>query len=194
MPTTTCDHDGRPCSGVIGDCLCPCPTCDLRRRTGLDPLSWSQAAQAEHDAAGPEHAGWCPGPVSHGAYNDPEPGECAICPPGQCPGPSCPGWLGAEPPEQCPSPCSVCGPGGCSPDCLTCAAETAAYAAWLAETDHDCPRDQFLQDPITVASGMGSEMVHLIQCRVCDLTGEIHDALEALAPLLDPRQDGEAAP
>lgn len=33
---------------------------------------------------------------------------------------------------------------------------------------HECPKDQFLNDPITVAYGVGGEMVHLIDCAVCD--------------------------
>jgi hypothetical protein len=34
--------------------------------------------------------------------------------------------------------------------------------------DHDCPRDQFLDDPITQAYGVGGEMLHLIRCPVCE--------------------------
>lgn len=34
--------------------------------------------------------------------------------------------------------------------------------------DHDCPREAFLDDPITVAYGVGSEMVGLIPCATCD--------------------------
>lgn len=35
---------------------------------------------------------------------------------------------------------------------------------------HDCPKAAFLDDPITVAYGVGSEMVGLIACPVCDET------------------------
>jgi hypothetical protein len=34
--------------------------------------------------------------------------------------------------------------------------------------DHDCPREAFLDDPITQAYCVGSEMVHLVACPVCD--------------------------
>ena len=50
---------------------------------------------------------------------------------------------------------------------------------WLAEgnppyfdprdvDEHDCPRQAFLDDPITQAYGVGGEMLHLITCAVCD--------------------------
>ena len=74
-------------------------------------------------------------------------------------------------PEPCPSACSVCaasGFPGCSPACEPCAAERAAYEAYLAATDHQCPREEFLDDPITVAYGVGAEMLHLVPCAVCD--------------------------
>jgi hypothetical protein len=74
-------------------------------------------------------------------------------------------------PEPCPSACSVCaasGFPGCSPACEPCAAERAAYEAYLADTDHQCPREEFLNDPITVAYGVGAEMLHLVPCAVCD--------------------------
>lgn len=40
-----------------------------------------------------------------------------------------------------------------------------------ADAEHDCPREAFLDDPITVAYGVGSEMLHLIACAVCDRPG-----------------------
>jgi hypothetical protein len=43
--------------------------------------------------------------------------------------------------------------------------EEEAYYASLA---HDCPREQFLDDPITQAYGVGSEMLHLIRCEICE--------------------------
>lgn len=62
-----------------------------------------------------------------------EASECAICVPGQCPGPDlCPGWLGPT------------------------------------EPGHDCPKQEFLDDPITRYYGVGSEMIALVPCAVCD--------------------------
>jgi hypothetical protein len=46
-------------------------------------------------------------------------------------------------------------------------ARTGASAPF-PESDHDCPKDEFLADPITRAYGVGSEMVSLISCAVCD--------------------------
>jgi hypothetical protein len=43
--------------------------------------------------------------------------------------------------------------------------EEEAYYASLA---HDCPRDHFLDDPITQEYGVGSEMLHLIRCEICE--------------------------
>jgi hypothetical protein len=40
------------------------------------------------------------------------------------------------------------------------------------EPGHDCPKDRFLEDPITTAYGVGSEMVSLIPCPVCDARSE----------------------
>jgi hypothetical protein len=34
--------------------------------------------------------------------------------------------------------------------------------------DHECPKQQFLDDPITRAYGVGGEMVSSIACAVCD--------------------------
>ena len=111
------------------------------------------------------------GPMHH---EDPDryadlPGEperdCAICAPGQCPGSMCPGSLA---PEPCPGSCGACGPRGCDPACQVCAAERAAYEAHLASLDHDCPRQEFLDDPITVAYGVGAEMIRLVPCAICD--------------------------
>jgi hypothetical protein len=48
----------------------------------------------------------------------------------------------------------------------------ADYEAWLGSRAHDCPREAFLDDPITVAYGVGSEMLHLIPCAVCDAEEE----------------------
>jgi len=39
--------------------------------------------------------------------------------------------------------------------------------------EHDCPKNQFLEDPITQAYGVGSEMVGLISCAVCDRREEL---------------------
>ena len=74
-----------------------------------------------------------------------EPSECAICPPGQCPGPECPGWPGA-------------------PD----ADADELYQQYGGDLDHDCPKQEFLDDPITVAYGVGAEMIALVPCPVCD--------------------------
>lgn len=64
------------------------------------------------------------------------------------------------------------------------AEDDAAYTAYMLATygehaemgpqpdpipPHDCPREEFLDDPITVAYGVGSEMLHLISCPVCAL-------------------------
>jgi hypothetical protein len=38
--------------------------------------------------------------------------------------------------------------------------------------EHDCPKQQFLDDPIAAAYGVGSEMVGLIRCPVCDADEE----------------------
>jgi ssDNA-binding Zn-finger/Zn-ribbon topoisomerase 1 len=35
--------------------------------------------------------------------------------------------------------------------------------------DHDCPKDRFLDDPITQEYGVGGEMVALIRCHTCEL-------------------------
>jgi hypothetical protein len=51
------------------------------------------------------------------------------------------------------------------PDYDEMSPEEEAYYASLA---HDCPRDQFLDDPITEAYGVGSEMLHLIRCEICE--------------------------
>ena len=64
--------------------------------------------------------------------------------------------------ESAPDGPTVGEPGGYGPE------DDAKYAAYLAERNHDCPREAFLDDPMTVASGMGSEMVGLIACPVCD--------------------------
>jgi hypothetical protein len=53
------------------------------------------------------------------------------------------------PPGQCPGP-GLCG-GSLHPD-----------------PGHDCPKQEFLEDPITVAYGVGAEMVALVPCAVCD--------------------------
>lgn len=39
---------------------------------------------------------------------------------------------------------------------------------YFAEGDHDCPKQNFLDDPITQESGMGYEMLSMISCPVCD--------------------------
>ena len=36
------------------------------------------------------------------------------------------------------------------------------------QPDHDCPKQEFLDDPITRAYGVGAEMVALVPCAVCD--------------------------
>lgn len=67
---------------------------------------------------------------------------------------------GAHNPAYGP-PCPGCeSQGDCTPDC--------GYAAYVASLAHDCPKDAFLDDPITQAYGVGSEMVSLIACPVCD--------------------------
>jgi hypothetical protein len=76
----------------------------------------------------------CPGGYNLPADEPDEASECAICAPGQCPGPEkCPGWLGLPP-----------------------------------EAGHDCPKQEFLDDPITRYYGVGAEMVALVSCPVCD--------------------------
>jgi hypothetical protein len=42
------------------------------------------------------------------------------------------------------------------------------YDDGVADPGHDCPKQAFLDDPITEAYGVGSEMVGLIPCPVCD--------------------------
>ncbi len=37
---------------------------------------------------------------------------------------------------------------------------------------HDCPKEQFLEDPVTRAYGVGSEMVGLVRCPVCEASHE----------------------
>lgn len=37
----------------------------------------------------------------------------------------------------------------------------------IAES-HDCPKEAFLQDPITEHYGVGAEMLHLITCKHCE--------------------------
>jgi hypothetical protein len=34
--------------------------------------------------------------------------------------------------------------------------------------EHDCPKDKFLEDPITTYYGVGGEMVDLVPCPICD--------------------------
>ena len=65
------------------------------------------------------------------------------------------GWTGGPP----------CGHGGgpCGPECAC-----GCYECWHAARSHECPRDAFLADPITMAYGVGAEMVGLINCPVCD--------------------------
>ena len=46
--------------------------------------------------------------------------------------------------------------------------ESDAYEAHCARFAHDCPRERFLDDPITRAYGVGSEMVGRSVCPVCD--------------------------
>jgi hypothetical protein len=36
---------------------------------------------------------------------------------------------------------------------------------------HICPKEAFLDDPITIAYGMGSEMVGSVHCEICDSDG-----------------------
>lgn len=65
-------------------------------------------------------------------------------------GPLCRAWLAAGLP-----PLGL--PGGCAHQSCSLIAES-----------HECRREQFLDDPITRANGVGGEMVHLIPCPVCD--------------------------
>jgi hypothetical protein len=46
--------------------------------------------------------------------------------------------------------------------------ESEAYEAHCAALAHDCPREAFLDDPITQAYGVGYEMVGLVRCPVCE--------------------------
>jgi hypothetical protein len=46
-------------------------------------------------------------------------------------------------------------------------AHTCVQGPFCAVAMHDCPREAFLDDPITVAYGVGAEMVHLVSCAVC---------------------------
>jgi hypothetical protein len=59
---------------------------------------------------------------------------------------------------------------------VSCArAEEALYENYLASDEHklklghECPRTEFLNDPITIAYGVGGEMVHLVPCFICDM-------------------------
>lgn len=47
-------------------------------------------------------------------------------------------------------------------------AEEGLYEQYRRDQEHDCAYDNFLDDPITIAYGVGSEMVHLMSCKVCD--------------------------
>lgn len=51
----------------------------------------------------------------------------------------------------------------------TCALieETAEYLHYKKD-EHDCPYQEFLDDPITEYYGVGYEMLGLISCPVCD--------------------------
>jgi hypothetical protein len=54
----------------------------------------------------------------------------------------------------------------CSPavgDCLC-----PCYECWVRRTEHDCPKQAFLEDPITEHYGVGGEFVGSIPCAVCD--------------------------
>lgn len=46
--------------------------------------------------------------------------------------------------------------------------EEGLYEQYRRDQEHDCAYDTFLNDPITRAYGVGSEMVHLMSCKVCD--------------------------
>ena len=61
-------------------------------------------------------------------------------------------------------------------------AHTCMIGALCPVAEHDCPRDAFLDDPITVHYGVGAEMVHLIACPVCDAHphGCGHESCEAI--------------
>jgi hypothetical protein len=48
---------------------------------------------------------------------------------------------------------------------------SAEEEAYYASLDHDCPREQFLEDPITQAYGLGGDMDEwnrVIRCPVCE--------------------------
>jgi hypothetical protein len=81
-------------------------------------------------------------------------------------GPLCRGWHPYNDDGSDPGNCGTChfyhpGRGG------TCGHDSCTAIAM----DHACPRDAFLEDPITVAYGVGSEMVCLIDCPTCDALG-----------------------
>lgn len=70
-------------------------------------------------------------------------------------GPICPGWY--EEPD--------------GPDDLGCAHGTCAAIAYMGPLPHDCPYDNFLNDPITIAYG-AQDCIDLISCPVCDAATE----------------------
>jgi hypothetical protein len=43
-----------------------------------------------------------------------------------------------------------------------------SYDQYMDSLNHDCPKERFLEDPITVAYGVGGEFVSTIKCAICD--------------------------
>jgi hypothetical protein len=76
-------------------------------------------------------------------------------------------WLTTPPDTEPPGPPCEHSRTRCLPGC-----RCGCYECYHRSLDHDCPRTEFLDDPITVAYGVGGEMVKLIPCAVCDTEAE----------------------
>ena len=66
---------------------------------------------------------------------------------------------------------------------MTTITHTCLVGPLCADAEHPCPKDAFLEDPITVAYGVGSEMVGLVTCVVCArLDGQLceHESCAAI--------------
>jgi hypothetical protein len=72
-------------------------------------------------------------------------------------------------PDRCLVHCPNCGNDGwCRADCAYCAEMEADYDAWVASMEHDCPKQAFMDDPVTREYGVGGEFAGNIACSVCD--------------------------
>jgi hypothetical protein len=72
-------------------------------------------------------------------------------------------------PARCLVHCPNCGDDGwCRTDCAYCAEMEQSYSEWVATNAHDCPKQAFMDDPITSHYGVGGDFVGNIACSVCD--------------------------